>query len=68
MKQTILRAPMCSICGAPGARRGNKRGVTRPLYYACATKGCPHSTPTELSKFEGITTMEAYGRPMARPT
>jgi hypothetical protein len=68
MKQTILRAPMCSICGAPGAKRGNKRGVTRPVYYACKTKGCPHATPTELSKFEGISTIEAYGRTMCRPT
>ena len=51
LRQTILRAPMCSLCGAAGAKRGNKRGVTRPVYYACPTKGCPHSTPTELSRF-----------------
>jgi hypothetical protein len=68
MKQTILRSPMCSVCGAPGAKRGNKRGITRPLNYACKTKGCPHSKPTELSKFEGISTMEAYGRAISRPT
>ena len=67
MRQAIMRSPVCSICGAPGAKSGNKRGVTRPVYYACQTKGCAHSTPTELSKFEGISTIEAYGRPMGRP-
>jgi hypothetical protein len=28
----------------------------------------PARNATELSKFEGITTMEAYGRPMGRPS
>jgi hypothetical protein len=59
---------MCSICGAPGSKKGNKRGVTRPVFYACPTKGCPHAKPTELSRFEGITTIEAYGRTMCRPS
>lgn len=66
MRQTILRSPVCRVCGAPGAKRGNKRGVTRPVYYACKTKGCPHSAPTELSRFEGISTIEAYGRMTSR--
>ena len=60
MRKVNVSSPMCSICGAPGRKRGGVKSETNARvfyerYYVCSNPHCPNrDKPQGMRAFEGM--------------